>query len=219
MSTRLKCLILIISFNHMSMNSQVLNLVQWSNMVKLCSDRFYRAIVDLAHSCSLVIITARKRSLGQGNIFTPVCHSVHRGGMHGCSRGGMHGCSGVGHVWLLQGVCGFIWGACMVLFGGVLGHCHATISLICMRTHKAMAARCLSYHQAAYRQPAIRALATAPLRRLALSVLFTIATNSYQTTCTVSERTFNKRQHANARHGVDFSLPTHYDMVAARTQP
>ena len=26
------------------------------------------------------IITARKRSLGQGNIFTPVCHSVHGGG-------------------------------------------------------------------------------------------------------------------------------------------
>ena len=26
------------------------------------------------------LITARKRSLGQGNIFTPVCHSVHRGG-------------------------------------------------------------------------------------------------------------------------------------------
>ena len=85
------------------------------------------------------------------------------------------------------------------------------ISLICMSTHKAMATRCLSDHQAAYGQPAIRALATAPLRRLALSVLFTIATNSYQTTCTVSERTFNKRQHANARHGVDFSLFTHYD--------
>ena len=91
------------------------------------------------------------------------------------------------------------------------GHRHATISLICMSTHKAMAARCLSYHQATSRQPAIRALATAPLRRLALSVLFTIATNSYQTTCTVSERTFNKRQHTNARHGVDFSLFTHYD--------
>ena len=85
------------------------------------------------------------------------------------------------------------------------------ISLICMSTHKAMAARCLSYNQATYGQPAIRALATAPLRRLTLSVLFTIATNSYQTTCTVSERTFNKRQHANARHGVDFSLFTHYD--------
>ena len=25
------------------------------------------------------VFTARKRSLGQGNIFTPVCHSVHRG--------------------------------------------------------------------------------------------------------------------------------------------
>ena len=91
------------------------------------------------------------------------------------------------------------------------GHRHATISLICMSTHKAMAARCLSYHQAAYGQPAIWALARAPLRRLALSVLFTIATNSYQTTCTVSERTFNKRQHTNARYGVDFPIITHYD--------
>ena len=27
------------------------------------------------------MVTARKRSLGQGNIFTPVCHSVHRGGL------------------------------------------------------------------------------------------------------------------------------------------
>ena len=27
------------------------------------------------------IFTARKRSLGQGNIFTPVCHSVHTGGI------------------------------------------------------------------------------------------------------------------------------------------
>ena len=27
---------------------------------------------------SFLIITARKRSLGQGNVFTPVCHSVHR---------------------------------------------------------------------------------------------------------------------------------------------
>ena len=69
---------------------------------------------------------------GQGNIFTPVCHSVHRGGVCGCSgghawllRGGVHGCSGGvcmvapgGHAWLLQGACvvapggmrGFIWG-------------------------------------------------------------------------------------------------------------
>ena len=35
-------------------------------------------------SCSkAVIITARKWSLGQGNIFAPVCHSVHRGGLPG----------------------------------------------------------------------------------------------------------------------------------------
>ena len=93
----------------------------------------------------------------------------------------------------------------------MLGHHHAMISLICMSTHKAMAARCLSYHQATYGQPAIWALATAPLRRLALSVLFTIVTNSYQTTCTISERTFNKRQHANARQGVDFITFTLYD--------
>ena len=27
----------------------------------------------------LPVFTARRRSLGQGNVFTPVCHSVHRG--------------------------------------------------------------------------------------------------------------------------------------------
>ena len=63
----------------------------------------------------------------------------------------------------------------------------------------------------------IRATAVrmATLRRLALSMLFTrsstITTNSYQTTCAVSERTFNKRQHANARYRVGLSLFTHYD--------
>ena len=96
------------------------------------------------------------------------------------------------------------------------GHRHAMISLICMSTHKATTTRCLSHHQAASGQPAIQALATAPLRRLTLSVLFTIATNSYQTTCTVSKRTFNKRQHASARHGVDFSHFTHYDTSLQR---
>ena len=43
----------------------------------------------------------------------------------------------------------------------------------------------------------------ATLRRLALSVLFTIMTTSYQTTCIISETTFNKRQHANARYRVE----------------
>ena len=34
-----------------------------------------------------IFITARKRSLGQGNIFTPVCHSVDRGGLPQCMLG------------------------------------------------------------------------------------------------------------------------------------
>ena len=77
-----------------------------------------------------------------------------------------------------------------------------------MSTHKAMATRCLSYHEAASGQHAIWALATAPLRRLALSVLFTIMTTSYQTTLYSLREIFNKRQHTNARHRVEFS---HYD--------
>ena len=74
------------------------------------------------------IITARKRSLGQGNTFTPVCHFVHRGacmvaqGVCGCS-GGRGACMVLfgGHAWFyLGGVCGFIWGACVVLFRGCM---------------------------------------------------------------------------------------------------
>ena len=52
------------------------------------------------------IITTRKRNLGQGNIFAPVCHSVHRGGvcsrgLSACSRGG---CLLLGGAWS-QGGC------------------------------------------------------------------------------------------------------------------
>ena len=93
---------------------------------------------DLTDStiAAVVIITARKRSLGQGNIFTPVCHSVHRGGhawlLHnGCSRGacvvapGGHVVARGGHV-IIRGACvvllgglhGFIWGACWFYSGG-----------------------------------------------------------------------------------------------------
>ena len=87
-----------------------------------------------------LIFTTHKRSLGQGNIFTPVCHSVHRGacvvapgggghawlllgGMCGCSRG--CGCSQGRrwHVWLLLGVCMVAPGAWHVwmLPGGMHG--------------------------------------------------------------------------------------------------
>ena len=36
--------------------------------------------MNMSTSFISLFITTRKRSLGQGNIFTPVCHSVHRGG-------------------------------------------------------------------------------------------------------------------------------------------
>ena len=39
-----------------------------------CHVYYVTLIVPMLH-----FITARKRSLGQGNVFTPVCHSVHRG--------------------------------------------------------------------------------------------------------------------------------------------
>ena len=64
----------------------------------------------------LVLLPPANEVLGQANIFTPVCHSVHRGGIHGCSQGacmvalgGFGGCLG-GHAWLL-------WGVCMVALG------------------------------------------------------------------------------------------------------
>ena len=45
----------------------------------------------LCRNSQTSFFTARKRSLGQGNIFAPVCHSVHRGGGWAggaaCSRG------------------------------------------------------------------------------------------------------------------------------------
>ena len=58
-----------------------------------------------------------------------------------------------------------------------------------MSAQKTSATRCHLEHQAWSGQPAIQALPQSPLRRLALSMLFTIMTTSYQTTCTVSERT------------------------------
>ena len=92
----------------------------------------------------------------------------------------------------------------------MLGYCHTTISLIYMSAHKASAPRCHLDHQAASGQPAIRALATAPLRRLTLNMLFTIATTSYQTTCTVSERSSIKGKHQCKPTWSSFS---HYNTI------
>ena len=68
----------------------------------------------------VIIFTTRKRSLGQGNIFTPVCHSVHKGGHVWLVPGGVHGCSG-GHAWLLGGHAWLLRGVCMVALGGMRG--------------------------------------------------------------------------------------------------
>ena len=75
-----------------------------------------------------------------------------------------------------------------------------------MSAHKASVARCLSEHQAWSGQPAIWALPRSPIRRLALSLLFTIVTTSYQTTCTVSERTSIKGTCQCNLHGVALTL-------------
>ena len=40
--------------------------------------------------------TTRKQSLGQGNIFAPVCHSVHRVGISACIAGGIPACLAAG---------------------------------------------------------------------------------------------------------------------------
>ena len=62
--------------------------------------------INISHK----LITARKRSLGQGNIFTPVCHSVQSGGVlqGGVLPGGAwsRGVPGPGGGCLLPGVPG-----------------------------------------------------------------------------------------------------------------
>ena len=58
---------------------------------KLCSRlsiHVNKKAQGLGRQFTFVIITARKRSLGQGNICAPVCHSVHRGkGLPRCMLG------------------------------------------------------------------------------------------------------------------------------------
>ena len=70
-------------------------------------------------SCQCVeIVTARKRSLGQGNIFTPVLSFCSRGACVVLFGGASMVAPG-GHAWFyLGGMRGFIRGVSMVLFGG-----------------------------------------------------------------------------------------------------
>ena len=69
------------------------------------------------------IITARKRSLGQGNIFTPVCHSVHRGGACVVLFGGVCVVLFGGHAWFYLGGCAWFYlgGHAWFYSGGVCG--------------------------------------------------------------------------------------------------
>ena len=47
------------------------------------------------------IFTARKRSLGQGNVFTPVCHSINRGvGFPACITGHMTSGGSASREWV-----------------------------------------------------------------------------------------------------------------------
>ena len=41
---------------------------------------YYKVLHSSKGRSNTLVITARKRSLGQGNIFAPACHSVHGGG-------------------------------------------------------------------------------------------------------------------------------------------
>ena len=88
---------------------EFLHKVKASAKVTPVQNRFVQlSVVHIPHEDSTghIIFTARKRSLGQGNIFTPVCHSVHRGG--GAWSGGVpcpRGC-------LLLGVCLLPGAAC-----------------------------------------------------------------------------------------------------------
>ena len=60
-----------------------------------------KSMVRIMLEC--ILVTASKWSLGQGNIFTPVCHSVHRGvlSQHALQVVSQHALQGG----LLQGVC------------------------------------------------------------------------------------------------------------------
>ena len=94
------------------------------------SCHFYCKVIPNILTSKLFVITSRKRSLGQGNIFTPVCHSVHKGACV-VARGACVVTGG--HVWLPGGICGCrgacvvargmhgCQGACVVSWGGVHG--------------------------------------------------------------------------------------------------
>ena len=81
--TRIHSAILIIDTS----NNASYNQVHWLVRTPYLSIKASNDCVSLGFQ---PLVTARKRSLGQGNIFTPVCHSVHRGGLPQCMLGYHH---------------------------------------------------------------------------------------------------------------------------------
>ena len=101
--------------------------------------------------------------LGQGYVFTRVCDSVHRGGVHGCGevcswQGGMRGCWGGMHsCWGVGGMCGCLGGhgcqgACVVVWlpgghawlpGGMRGCVVARGACMVARGHVVARAACV----------------------------------------------------------------------------
>ena len=57
----------------------VLTLTETASPKKLWTETRVSSFINVSKNMFRTIFTARKRSLGQGNIFVPVCHSVHRG--------------------------------------------------------------------------------------------------------------------------------------------
>ena len=55
-----------------------------------CQLNYYFGHKNAILSYHVCVITVRKRSLGQGNFFTPVCDSVHIGGLSAPLHAGIH---------------------------------------------------------------------------------------------------------------------------------
>ena len=92
-----------------------------NSIVKKCPWRWLRQPKERS-----LLLTARKRSLGQGNIFTTVCHSVHGGEgrcIPACIAGGIPAClaeGGLSQHALQEGVVPAAGGLCSGGGGGLL---------------------------------------------------------------------------------------------------
>ena len=68
----------------------------------VCTFRICLMAISSVEREAISLFTASKRSLGQGNVFTRVCHSVHRGVVGSASQGGLYsgGSASGGRDWV-----------------------------------------------------------------------------------------------------------------------